>query len=69
MSVDLKITGMTCGHCQNAVSKALKGVQGVRDVLVDLAAGRATVEGDVEPGHLVEAIEEEGYNAQILEIR
>ncbi len=39
-----QVTGMTCGHCVNAVSSELKGIDGVSDVAVDLdAAGVSAV--------------------------
>lgn len=39
-----QVTGMTCGHCVNAVSGELKGLDGVEDVTVDLnAQGASTV--------------------------
>jgi copper chaperone CopZ len=31
-----RVTGMTCGHCVNAVSDELKALDGVSDVGVDL---------------------------------
>jgi len=33
------VTGMTCGHCENAVASELKALDGVSDVSVDLVAG------------------------------
>ena len=33
------VTGMTCGHCVNAVTDELKTLDGVTDVTVDLVAG------------------------------
>ena len=33
------VTGMTCGHCANAVTDELTAVPGVTEVHVDLAAG------------------------------
>ncbi|RAI55225.1 heavy-metal-associated domain-containing protein, partial [Roseicella frigidaeris] len=41
----LAIGGMTCGSCANAVHRALSCVPGVVSVEVDLAAGRALVQG------------------------
>lgn len=39
-----QVTGMTCGHCINAVSSELKDIDGVDDVTVDLnAQGASTV--------------------------
>ncbi|MEX2535871.1 MAG: cation transporter [Trueperaceae bacterium] len=59
----LKITGMTCGHCQSAVESALKSVSGAEGVRVDLAQGTAVIEGDASVAALVAAVEEEGYQA------
>lgn len=35
----LKVTGMTCKHCQQSVEQAALGVSGVNSAMVDLAAG------------------------------
>ncbi|PYE49932.1 CopZ family metallochaperone [Deinococcus yavapaiensis] len=63
--IELQVSGMSCGHCQAGVTKALKSVPGVTDAQVDLTSGKAVVQGDVEPRLLVEAIVEEGYEATI----
>lgn len=62
---DLQITGMTCQHCVHSVTQALKGVAGVENVAVDLAGGRARVEGEADPRALVRAVKEEGYEAKV----
>lgn len=38
----IKIKGMSCQHCVMAVTKALGGIDGVKDVRVDLEKGEAT---------------------------
>ncbi|PNY81684.1 CopZ family metallochaperone [Deinococcus koreensis] len=65
MKTELSISGMTCGHCVKAVEGALKGIPGVQDVTVDLAGGKATVQGDADQGAMIAAITEEGYGAQV----
>ncbi len=69
MHVELDIAGMTCNHCQSAVTQALKSVEGVVSATVDLKAGKAVVEGDVEPSRLIAAVVEEGYTAQVVSTR
>ncbi len=60
----LKVTGMTCGHCEAAVRKALETVPGVlRVVEVDRTKNIAVVEGDAEVAALITAIKDEGYQA------
>ncbi len=59
----LAITGMTCAGCVNAVQRVLSRVPGVSTVAVDLAAGRASVDGSASPASLVAAVEKAGYGA------
>lgn len=66
-TINLSITGMTCGNCVKHVEKALKGVEGVQEVEVDLTAGAARVMGDFSKGAapLIEVLSEEGYPALV----
>jgi copper chaperone CopZ len=44
MSQDVLVKGLTCGHCVNHVSSALKELSGVSEVTIDLVAnGVSTV--------------------------
>ncbi len=63
----LEISGMTCGHCQHAVTSALTSVEGVQRARVDLAEGTAEVEGDAPVAALIAAVEDEGYQASLSE--
>ena len=60
---ELKIDGMTCGHCVAAVKKALEKVPGVTAAQVELASGRARVEGEPSLDALLVAVQDEGYRA------
>lgn len=63
---NLLIAGMTCGHCTSAVMRALSKVPGVTRVLqVDLASGKASVEGTPDVDALLQAVREEGYQATL----
>jgi copper chaperone CopZ len=68
MTIELKIDGMHCAGCANAVRRALTSVPEVSSVTVDLGAGSASVEtsAGVDPATLVSAVEEAGYQANIL---
>ena len=61
--IQLKIEGMTCGHCAASVKQALAGVAGAGEVDVDLKAGTARVGGAPDPAALLEAVAEEGFSA------
>lgn len=61
---ELKIEGMTCGHCKKAVEQALAAVPGVEQVVeVSLEKGSARIDGTADPRALIAAVEEEGYKA------
>ncbi len=64
----LNISGMTCNHCAASVQRALEEGDNVRDALVDLTAGQATVSGrNLNASTLVETVESLGYQAQAEE--
>ncbi|HQT77450.1 MAG: heavy metal transporter [Rhodospirillales bacterium 20-64-7] len=60
----LKVSGMTCGHCVAAVTRAVQAVPSVERVAVDLQRGEVTVEGHPDERAVREAIVEEGYEVQ-----
>jgi copper chaperone CopZ len=57
------VTGMTCGHCVQAVTDELSRLPGVREVRVDLGTGEVTVasEARLGTGDVRGAIDEAGY--------
>ena len=64
-SIELKVAGMTCSHCAETVSRALLSCKGVASAEVDLASGRALVEGSgLDRAGLARAVEEVGYKVQ-----
>jgi len=67
MAITLSVTGMTCNHCVQSVTKSLQAVAGVEKVSVSLETGRALVDGNASSGALIQAIEEEGYKARVAD--
>lgn len=61
----LSVSGMTCGHCRQAVESAIREVSGVTNVQVSLDEGTAKVEGNVDPQRLISAVLEAGYEATL----
>lgn len=61
----IKVEGMSCSHCENAVRKAVGGLPGVESVTVDLKGKSVTVvfdNGIVSREQIREAIEDQGYD-------
>ena len=61
-TTEYKITGMTCGHCVQAVTEEVSALDGVSDVTVQLDGGRMTVASEraIEFDRLAEAVDEAG---------
>lgn len=63
----IKIEGMSCNHCVNAVKGALEALEGVSRVEVELDKNQALVEGEnLRENLLKETIEDIGYD--VIEI-
>ncbi len=57
-----EVTGMTCAHCVEAVTREVSAVTGVRSAEVDLARGTLLVRGDgVSDEEVRAAVDEAGY--------
>lgn len=60
-----RISGMSCNHCKANVERAIKGVEGVENVTVDLASGMAKVTGEHDSTALIERVKSYGYEASL----
>jgi copper chaperone len=56
-----QVQGMSCGHCANAVTQAVRSVDPQAEVQVDLASGSVQVQSQQDHAAIARAIEEEGY--------
>ena len=66
-SIQLSVTGMTCGNCVKHVDHAIRAIAGVEDVQVDLASGNVSIQGSFSQGlePIIAALAEEGYPATV----
>ena len=69
MEKKLSVEGMMCQHCVAHVKKALEGIEGVEEAVVDLDSNSATAKlsADVADQALVDAIVDAGYEAKVVE--
>lgn len=61
-TLTIQISGMSCGHCVGAVSRALKAVAGVNEA--DVKIGAATVQFDpaaTTVAQMTDAVADAGY--------
>ena len=58
-----KVKGMTCGHCEQAVTNELTSIEGVTDVAVNLETGDVTVtsRAQLQEAAVRAAVDEAGF--------
>ncbi|MDO7786131.1 cation transporter [Desulforamulus aquiferis] len=61
--IQLKVTGMSCGHCKAAVEKAVKRLDGIQSVEATPGEDKVVVvhDGSVSIVEIKNTIQEEGY--------
>ncbi len=60
---EIKVAGMSCGHCEASVKKALEE-NNASDVVVDLAKGIVQFEGTLEKEKISELLEDLGFTLE-----
>lgn len=70
MKKKISIEGMSCEHCVNHVSTALKELAGVSKVEVNLASKNAIIEAsqEISEEDIKAAIDEAGYEVTKIEV-
>lgn len=61
--IELNVKNMTCGHCVQTVTGALKSLDKNADVHIDLQTGRVSVESKAPIAELVNVVTQAGYPA------
>ncbi|MEF2143958.1 MAG: cation transporter [Desulfovibrionaceae bacterium] len=65
MEKTIKVKGMSCGHCSDAVTKAIETVDGIEKVAVDLGTGRVTYSpASVDEAKVRASVEKAGYEVE-----
>lgn len=67
----ISVSGMHCAHCASAVEEALSAIDGIGKVRADLKAGTVTasMKTDVDDKLIIEAINENGFEAGEITIK
>lgn len=61
MTEELKVAGMTCGHCVRAVTEAIQARDKQARVQVDLTAGLVRADTTLDRAELTALVTAEGY--------
>jgi copper chaperone len=61
MNQIFEVTGMTCGHCEKAVTQAIRQLDPQAEVKIDRSQNKVEVQSQEPRDALAKAIAEEGY--------
>lgn len=61
MNQIFEVTGMTCGHCEKAVTRAILQLDPQAEVKIDRSLNKVEVQSQQAREALAKAIAEEGY--------
>lgn len=69
MTKTIFIEGMSCNHCVRHVEEALKELDGVKSVKVDLKGKKAEIElsDDISDQDIKNAVDEAGYDVSSIQ--
>ncbi|MFT0848307.1 heavy metal-associated domain-containing protein [Actinomycetaceae bacterium L2_0104] len=64
-TTEYKVTGMTCGHCENHVREEVEQISGVTGIDVSAQTGKLVIISDAElnDADVAAAVDEAGYEA------
>lgn len=65
--MELIVKGMTCGHCEAAVQRAVKRVAPQAEVAIERARGRVSVKGAEKAMEVESAIRQVGFEVSPAE--
>lgn len=68
MSEKYSVSGMSCAACSAHVEKAVKEVDGVKDVAVNLLTNSMVVKGSASSDLIIDAVKKAGYGAEVLSL-
>jgi copper chaperone len=61
MNQIFNVQGMSCGHCERAVTEAIQQIDAQAQVRIDRAQNRVEVDSSAARERLAQAIRDEGY--------
>ena len=64
MTIELTVTGMSCGCCAASLQKALLAQPAVRTATVDFASRKAVIESELSKAELIALIEARGFQVE-----
>ena len=61
MTIELTVSGMSCGGCAASLQKALLGQPAVTTATIDFTSSKAIIESELSKAELIALIEAQGF--------
>ena len=64
-TIEYRVSGMSCGHCEASVRREVAKLDGVEDISVSAASGQmvVTASAPIADADVIAAVDEAGYEA------
>ena len=64
-TIEYRVSGMSCGHCEASVRREVAKLDGVEDIMVSAATGQlvVTTAAPLADADVIAAVDEAGYEA------
>ena len=65
MTAEYQVSGMSCAHCETAITEEVTAIPGVQGIEVSASTGRLLVVSSIEidDAQVIAAVDEAGYRA------
>lgn len=65
---NFQVSGMSCGHCERAITDEINELDGVESISVSAKDGKLQVvaSAEVTPAAIIAAVDEAGYSASAV---
>ena len=66
--IHLNVPDITCAHCADVISRAVKNVDAAADPRVDIEGKSVSLSSKFPPTDFIEALEEVGYSSFLAQV-
>lgn len=63
----LLVKDMTCGHCASVITQAIKALDTMAQIEIDLSSKTVTISTNANKQDILTAVSEEGYTPELIE--
>lgn len=66
MKKQFKVEEMHCNHCVESIDKALRDLEGVENIDIDLDSKIVSLEGEIDDKKVIDSLDDIGFDAVLI---